>query len=224
MGANPMFSDIPIPLLVGVFSSFGHLVTGLLAVVGAFFVGNILTGILVWSFYRGVKKRKCNPLAMRALRLIGGVLLALIVAAIFFGEGGFGLEGGGETPGPDGVPGKAGLTDDSKDSKKEANPEKKQGDVSAEERIRITMLGEEAKDDRFYLFEDQPQPKNFTEIKDLILQRKMSSTKPVTEIAIYTYKNTADRANRIVTRLDKWAQEQGFHVSYRESRDRLRPE
>jgi hypothetical protein len=219
-----MFSDIPTALLVGVFSNIGHLVTGLLAVVGAFFVGNILTGILVWSFYRSVKKRKCNPLAMRALRLVGGVLLALIVAAIFFGEGGFGLGGGGETPGTDGAPGKAGFTDDGKDTKKEANPEKKQSDASSEERIRITMLGEEAKDDRFYLFEDQPQPKNFAEITDLILQRKPTSTKPVTEIAIYTYKNTADRQNRIVTRLDKWAQEQGFHVSYRESRDRSRPE
>jgi len=219
-----MFSDISVPLLLGVFSNLGHLVAGLLAVVGAFFVGHLLTGILVWSFYRSVKKRKCNPLAMRALRLVGGVLLALIVAAIFFGEGGFGLGGGGETPGPDGAPGKAGLTDDGKDTKKEANPEKKQSDTSSEERIRITMLGEEAKDDRFYLFEDQPQPKNFTEIKDLITQRKLTSTKPVTEIAIYTYKNTADRQNRIVTRLDKWAQDQGFHVSYRESRDRLRPE
>jgi len=218
-----MFTDIPAPLLVGVFGSFGHLVTGLLAVVGAFFVGNILTGILVWSFYRGVKKRQCNPLAMRVLRLMGGVVLALIVAAIFFGEGGFGLRGGGETPGPDGLPGKGGLIDEGKDSKKEANPEQK-SDVSSEERIRVTMLGEEAKDDRFYLFEDQPQPKSFAEIKDLILQRKLTSAKPVTEIAIYTYKNTTDRANPIVTRLDKWAQEQGFHVSYREARDRLRPE
>jgi hypothetical protein len=211
-------------IFAGVFDNFERVAVGLCAIAGAFVLGYLLSGLLVACYYRLYLKKRSSPLVMRACRLIGGVLAALIVAALYFGEGGFG-GGGGQQSGPEGgrEPGK--FIDEKEDPKKKTSPEKKEGDVSPEERIRVTMLGQDAPGDRYYLIDDDKSPKSLTELKDAILSRiRQRNGKPITELTIFTYRNTADRGNQIVKDVDQWAQQQGLRVSYREIRDQDRPE
>jgi hypothetical protein len=210
-------------IFAGVFDNFERVAVGLCAIAGAFVLGYLLSGLLVACYYRLYLKKRSSPLVMRACRLIGGVLAALIVAALYFGEGLGG--GGGQQSGPEGgrEPGK--FIDEKEDPKKKTSPEKKEGDVSPEERIRVTMLGQDAPGDRYYLIDDDKSPKSLTELKDAILSRiRQHNGKPITELTIFTYRNTADRGNQIVKDVDQWAQQQGLRVSYREIRDQDRPE
>src|SRR5262245_45203477 len=218
-----MFSDFFI--LAGILENFERVAIGLCAVAGAFVLGYLLTGFLVWCYYRFYMKTRSSPLVMRAGRLIGGVLAALIVAALYFGEGGFGGGGGTEAPGPEGGPTEGKLVDERKDPTKKESPEKKEGDVRSEDRIQVTLLGDDAVDNRFYLFEHDRRPKTFEELKDLVLQRKRSTEgKPVTELSILLYRNSAYAATPAVKRLHAWAQEHDLRVSYREFKDQDRPE
>src|SRR5262245_55112391 len=217
------------PIVADLFSNMGRILIGLFAVAGAFVVGYLLTGIVMWLLYRRFSKAKrCHPLLMRVYRLVGGVLLSLIVAVLFLGEGGLGLWGGGTDDGPHGTGEKGSLvTDDKKavdDKNKEvAPPEKKKGDVPAESRVRITMLGDEAREERFYLFESDSEPRTFKELQELIRRRMKASAPALEEVSIHIFRNTADRDNPIVKDLDRWEQEQGLRVSYWEFRDKNRP-
>jgi hypothetical protein len=82
------------PLLADIFGNTGQFVTYVLAVVGGFLVGYILTFILCRMIAKLVFKRRMPEVIERALRVIGGILVAALVAWLLF-RGGFGWGLGG---------------------------------------------------------------------------------------------------------------------------------
>jgi hypothetical protein len=68
----------------------------ILAVVGGFVLGNLLTLILCRLLGKRVFKQRIPEPIERALRVIGGILLALLVAFLLYRGWGFGGTGAGE--------------------------------------------------------------------------------------------------------------------------------
>src|SRR6478672_9259004 len=71
-----------------------------LAVGGGFLAGYLLGGAIAYALDRWVFSKKAPDLVKRSVRMVSGLVLAIIVALIVFGEGGGGLGlGGGEGKG-----------------------------------------------------------------------------------------------------------------------------
>jgi hypothetical protein len=94
---NPLFADM--------FDHVGKVVLGALAVAGGFLIGNLLTLVACRILAKFVFKQKFNEKLEKALRVIGGIALAVLIAFLVFQGGsgwGFGGGGSGEGSGDDG--------------------------------------------------------------------------------------------------------------------------
>jgi hypothetical protein len=98
------------------FEKIGHAVVGVMAVAGAYLIGNWLTWFFLGGIARIVFRKSIQPGVMKFLRVVGGVVLAIAVATFVFGEGGFGWGPGNQQKGDTG----AGVP---KEENKEKNPE-----------------------------------------------------------------------------------------------------
>ena len=88
------------PLLASMFDNVGKVVLGALAVAGGFLIGNLLTLVACRILAKFAFKRKFNPTLEKALRVIGGIALAILVAFLVFqGGSGWGFGGGGSGDG-----------------------------------------------------------------------------------------------------------------------------
>jgi hypothetical protein len=192
------------------------LVEGLLATAGGFLVGYVLVAILGWLFDKRVIKRQSPEFLHRVCRLIGGITLAFLVAMYVFGGGGGDGGGIGEGTGNN----KASPVNGTLDPKTPnadllANATKSPG-LAPEERLRITMLGgNDVKDMKFYLVEDDPTPRTLDEVKAAVLKRKESTMKSLGLEVRFTAQNTLAQDHPAVGRLTKWARESaGLSVSF----------
>src|SRR5918995_1979240 len=68
----------------------------LLAVGGGFLIGHVLTGVIAWALDRWITGGKTPQGVHRVARVFGGIALALLVALLLFGQGGYGI---GDGPG-----------------------------------------------------------------------------------------------------------------------------
>lgn len=200
-------------------------VVNVLAVGGGFLAGFVLTGFVVWLLDRWLLAGKSPPQLKRAARVVGGLLLAVLVALIVFGSGsGWGLFGAGT-----GDSKGQGMSDQTGDGKggtpAKAGPEAQQPAVEPstpqrdlpppEQRVRVTVLGgAEVKDERFYLVDDDRTPKTFAEVTAATTAKKTASGKAVGLEVRFSSDNTLPRDHPAVTRLARWAQEHGVTVSF----------
>lgn len=200
-------------------------VVNVLAVGGGFLAGFLLTGFVVWLLDRWLTGGKAPPTLKQAARVVGGLVLALLVALIVFGSGsGWGLFGAGigDSKGQ-------GATDQAGDGKGgtpvTAGPEAQQPAVEQssqvrdlpppEQRVRVTVLGGTAvKDERFYLIDNDQPPKTFAEVTSAVGAKKAASGKAVGLEVRFSTENTLPRDHPAVTRLVRWGQEQGVTVSF----------
>jgi hypothetical protein len=155
-----------------------------LAVAGGFLVGYFLGGVTAWALDRWVFAQKASAPVKKAVSWVFAVALALLVALIVFGDGGNGLFGGGGTGDGKGTP----TPDDGKGKPPEAPKEKKDDQPTKKDErpktpvtpmagdVHVAILGgDEVRDGRFYLIDDDPAPKTFDEFKDVINARRKTA-------------------------------------------------
>lgn len=167
-----------------------------LAVAGGFLVGYFLGGVVAWALDRWVFAHKSPEPLKKAISMVAGVALAILVALIVFGEGGSGLFGGGGSGDGKGTP----TQDDTKgkppaqpEPKKDETPPKKDEPPKPSPKpmpgdVRVTILvGDDVKEGRFYLIDGDATPKTLDEFKEAILARRKES-KPELKQVIFRFK------------------------------------
>lgn len=180
------------------------LIEGALATVGAFLVGYVLVALLGWFFDKYLLKRKSPELLHRVCRLLGGLILAILVAMMLFGGGGGSGDGTGDgagtgtaSPGP---ASNAESTDPKAVAAKVAPP--------VEVRVRVLVLGgTDVKDQKFYVVDDDPAPLAFADAKSAIQRKKDATAKSVGLEIRFPVQNALPRDHPAIAQLARWAGE-----------------
>lgn len=193
----------------------------------AFVVGYILTAMLVKVGCKYTIKRQFPHPLQRLFRIIGGVLLALIVALFIFGEGGWGTGWGDEV-----LPGQGEGKTEETPTKKEIEktpseieepkdpPEPKS--ISAE-RIEVTILGGFDEGERYYRLPESDRRLTLGEVTQMLEERIQDKEHPLTEVAILVYKDSAARDNPVVLRLENWVRRANLGVVFPPVQDQKIP-
>ncbi len=198
----------------------GYAIKGL-AVAGGFLIGYFLGGVVAWGLDRWVFAKKAPDQLKKAVALVAGVALAILVALIVFGEGGNGLFGGGSQG-----DGKGTATPEAKGKpepsqpvvppKKDEVPTPKPIDPVAPSKpadtiIRVTILGgsDVPGDERFYVVEDGPKPKTFAELKEAVTARKQKEKGTVGLSITFRPTNapSLDPVHYSISQLTNWARD-----------------
>ncbi|MBL8864607.1 MAG: hypothetical protein JNK93_03510 [Planctomycetia bacterium] len=180
------------------------LIEGALATVGAFLVGYVLVALLGWLFDKYLLKRKSPELLHRVCRLLGGLILAILVAMMLFGGGGGSGDGTGDGAGTGTAsPGPASnveSTDPKAVAAKVAPP--------VEVRVRVLVLGgTDVKDQKFYVVDDDPAPLAFADAKSAIQRKKDATAKSVGLEIRFPVQNALPRDHPAIAQLARWAGE-----------------
>lgn len=188
------------------------LIEGALATVGAFLVGYVLVTLLGWWFDKYLLKRKSPELLHRVCRLLGGLILAILVALMLFGGGGGSGDGTGDGAGA----GKAspGPASDAESTDPKAVAAKVAPPV--EVRVRVLVLGgTDVKDQKFYVVDDDPAPLAFADARSAIQRKKDATAKSVGLEIRFPVQNALPRDHPAVAQLARWAGEvAGLTVSF----------
>lgn len=160
-----------------------------LAVGGGFLFGYLVGHLVARALNRWVFASKAPEALKKLCALISGVLFAILVAIVVFGEGGGGLFGSGTGAG-DSPPV---VTDKDKEKSKTNPPEQKEPPKKPPEKLkpldpkptpgdlRVSILsGTDVKDGRFYLVEGDAAPKSFDEFRDAITVRRKEAKAELT--------------------------------------------
>ena len=196
----------------------GYVIKGL-AVAGAFLIGYFLGRIVAWGLDRWVFANKAPDPLKKAVALLTGVALAILVALIVFGEGGSGLfgSGGGDgqgkgqpTPADNGKAPPVPTPEPKKDEPKKDEPPKTPlppapGDV------RVTILpSDEVKEGRFYLIDGDPVPKNFGEFKTAITARRKDAQPELKQVVFRFKSERFSQNNPVVRDVVMWLSSSGI--------------
>ena len=190
-----------------------------LAVLGGFFAGWAMFGFFAWWLDRVAFAKKSPPNLKRLIRLVGGVLVAILVAIIVFGHGhGWTLFGGG-SPGDDngGNPNPAATPPTSAEVPKSDAPPAPAKDLPPPgATAKVTLLGgDDVKGERFYLFDADPVAKTFDEITTALRAKKDTLAGKGLAVEIrFSESNTLSREHPAVYRLARWAAEHGVTVTF----------
>jgi hypothetical protein len=182
-----------------------------LIVIGAYVVGYIGSGILYAALDRWVFKKKTPDPIKKTIRVIVGIVVAVIVASLLFWGGG----GGGEGPGGPG-PGVGNEKSDKKgdeptnpNSKDKATPEPVKLPEGKAERtlLAVTFLGGgDVTSGRAYMLGNEK--KNFAELTDSIKKRKAAEPNGVKLILGRTGVDPVSRQSTGVKALEEWAEKE----------------
>jgi len=214
---------MPAPPLAFLDFNLAQFLVNCLAVVGGFLVGYVLTGGLAWWLDRSLFRKTTPPVIHRTVRVLGGVIAAVVVALLVFGRGGGGVGGGqGEgigsgTASPGSGTGTGTGTNGETAAPSPAPPPAAPAkDVPPPEaRVRVTVLGgPDVKDQRFYLVGDDPTPRTLAEAKAAIQAKKDSAPEKLGVEIRFTARNTLPRDHPAVTLLADWARDAGLAVVF----------
>jgi len=185
-----------------------------LAVAGGFLAGYVAGGTVAWALDRWVFAHKTPDFVRKSIRLLAGVVVAVLVALVVFGDGtGGGLFGGGGATG-DGT-GKGGAADVPNKTNKPTPPDPKtppakiepvpNPEIQADDvAIRVTFLGgDDAVNERYYAIDDKRM--TFEELKDAITARKRATSQRVYLVLQFTEKNRVLDNSVNVTQVTEWA-------------------
>lgn len=153
-----------------------------LLVLGGFMLGYLLGWLIGISVNRYLARGKAPLELQQLIRLICGIVVAILVALKVFGGGGKGPgdggpagQGSGEANAAPQSPGES--PNDPKVAPKDPPPDPKNGAIDASREVSVTVRvlgGDNAKGDLVYQIGDDPtSPKlNFQDIKSAILQKQ----------------------------------------------------
>lgn len=194
-------------------------VVNMLAVGGAFLLGQFITGLGVWLLDRRLTRGRVPVGFKRAARSCGGVALAVFAALVLFGHGvGWTVMGGGVAGDENAAPTAADAGDGGQASLPVAPNDVPPRQVihtatPATERVRVTLLGgDDVRDERFYLIDDDPAAKTFAELRELLSRRLTNGARPGLVIA-FSPLNTLPANHPAALRLTHWAHANGMPVT-----------
>ncbi|MEZ6140136.1 MAG: hypothetical protein R3B84_06150 [Zavarzinella sp.] len=202
------------------FEGFANVLIGLLAIVGGFIAGYFLGLLLTILSDRYIFNKKIPRFLRSWIRVFSGALLALIVALFVFGKGGFGFggSGGGLLGGNDTDSGGNTASSSTATAKTTIiNPA-----TSTSPILKVTILGGDAQDGKFYVVDGLPVAQTLEQVKQQVLARNQSKN-PLTRMIIYVYANSASRENPVVLDLSRFAQEMKLTVEFPPVQNQLRP-
>jgi hypothetical protein len=194
-----------------------------LAVGGGFLLGYCLGIVVVWGLDRWLFARKTPDVVKRVCKNLLGLIVAILVALVVFGEGGNSLFGGGGGDGK-GTPGSV----DSKDAGKPVTstepkvtpptPVPKQPDARDIDSVFVIPVtiygGTRVTEDRYYQLGTDSTLQTLAETQAAILSRVGGQERGKTAIEIgYPADPTIASGNRrVITNLTDWAKKEGFRV------------
>lgn len=190
-----------------------------LAVVGGFFAGWVLFGFLAWMIDRSFLAKQSPQGIKRVFRIVGGILMAILVALIVFGHGqGWTLFGGGmprdENGGNPNPPATQPTSTEQK--KDEAPPTPAKNLPPADATAKVTMLGgDDVKAEKFYLLDDNPAALTYDQATTALRTKKdgLAGKRLAVEIR-FTESNALPREHPAVVRLARWAADNGITVTF----------
>ena len=197
----------------------------ILAIGGGFFVGRLFCGFLLWLLDRWITRGKTPVVLKQAWATIGGLAIAVLVALIVFGHGeGWTLMGGGGSGEENTNTKSSGTGTGPTTPTPIPSPPTDPGPITAtpstkpipttHTRIRVMLLGgDDVKDERFYLIDDDTTPRNFGDVRTTLTARKESSNQPIGIEVRFAEKNTLPPNHPAVLRLTQWAHSHGLTVT-----------
>jgi hypothetical protein len=185
---------VELPLAdVDVATKAGKYVLYVLAVAGGFLVGNVVTWIVCRAVAKLAFKRKMNEQFERALRILGGIAVAILVAYLLFRFGsGWGLGGSGSGEGQG--TGTSGQSDDRPNDSPKTDPKKSQPAevLSSTLKVRIEAATSYPKTFRF---ESSPEGVELAAAKKALEDfRGKVKGEPRLEIQVYQNSTAVDHA------------------------------
>jgi hypothetical protein len=202
-------------------SKVAQFLVNCLAVGGGFLAGFLLTWLVTSLLDRWLTRGRTPDPFHRAARILGGLAVAIVVALVVFGQGGdgYGVGGAGDGKGQGAGDQKGGddATKPTQPISADVKPtdQPKSDAVPPEQRVRVTMLGgEDVKDERFYLLDDDRTPHTFAEVTAAVSAKKSASAKPIGVEVRFNTTNTLPRTHPAVLRVTNWAQANGVTVSF----------
>lgn len=210
--------------MTGVFlgeKNFGQLVVNGLAIAGGALVSGLLAGWLTQLLVKATTTRRVPRPALNLIRALGAVAGGILVYLFVFGSGGsgYGLGGGGW-----GLGGKGGSGDKTGQAEigggtqtqriKVTTPTTTSSPTDRQQVLRIEMLGGKRYpgNDRFYLVENDKEPRTLFEVRQEIEKRKQQ-TPSLKELEIVIRpEGSVAREHPAVTRLTDLARDLGLGV------------
>ncbi|HKB02649.1 MAG TPA: hypothetical protein VKD90_10540 [Gemmataceae bacterium] len=208
---------------VDVAAKAGRYVIYALAVAGGFLIGNLLTLLICRVLAKMMFKRKLPEQLERALRVLGGILLAALVAWLLFQFGsGWGLGGTGTGEG-EGSGGPTNQTDQVK-GKAEPNvdPKSKEPEPFLATGIKVTVWRASAFPNTF-LFEGETQAVELSAAKEKLRKRIEESKGNLKFVDLVVYKNSTALTNSVIEDFENFAYELGLKTA-RKKLDQSLPE
>lgn len=193
--------------------NLAKLIEGILATAGGFLIGYVLVAVFGWCFDKYVLKRQSPVLLHRICRLLGGLILAILVAMMVFSGGGGSGNGTGDGTGD----GKASPNSGTIEPKTKPDPSLPplKPMKTSEERVGITVLGgPDVQDNKFYLIDDDTTPRTFAEVKMVLGRKKETEAKPFGLEIRFPNRNALPKDHRAVTQLEQWALNSGLAVTF----------
>ena len=178
----------------------GKYVMYVLAVAGGFLIGNILTLILCRLTARVFFRSRMPEPIERALRVIGGVLLAALVAFLLFRFGtGWGLGGTGSGEG-EGSGGQApNQSDKGKEGQPKVEPKPKEPETVISPVVRV-RIGKATDYPKTFLFEGEPEGVHLGAAKKRLADL-VTSAKGEPRLELRVYQNSTESGHPDVKEL-----------------------
>ena len=197
-----LFADIDVA------AKAGRYVIYVLAVFGGFLVGNVLTLILCRLLAKAMLKRRMPEQLERAPRVIGGILIAALVAFLLFRMGpGWGLGGSGTGEGE----GSGGPSSESKQGpgKEKTSTTSPNVEIVQASRLRVTIQ-RAASYPQTFRFEGEPEAVDLGAAKEKLRKRATDSKGKLQLVEIAVYKDSTAVDNRDVREFIDFANEIGI--------------
>lgn len=187
-----------------------------LAVGGGFLFGYVIGLIVARALNRWVFASKAPEALKKLCGLISGVVFAILVAIVVFGEGGGGLFGSGQGTGDGTNP----PVEKDKAKEKTDPPEQKEPPKKPPEKLkppdpkptagdmRVAILsGSDVRDSKFYLIETDPEPRTFEQFKEAV-RRRREERKDALVLVFRFSGEPLGESNTELKRLKAWVQDE----------------
>jgi len=194
-----------------------HVAINLVAIAGGYIIGGQFVKHFAIFLCRSITKKVPPRPVAKLIGVVGGILVAILVALLVFGNGlGIGIG----SPSGDGTgttntgtqplnPYKGAPSDEKSDPKAVEPVVKDKEEKPAPLTERVIVLGDNDVFNRYYRVEGRTGRMNLEELGTHLRERMLDTKRPLTGVTILVYKNSAYTAAQ---RLEGWATKQKLDV------------
>lgn len=198
------------PLYADAFTNVGRTILNFLAIAGGFLIGYVLTHIILRIIAKFALKDRLPLLLERALQVLGGILVAFLVALLVFGDGswGFGGSGGGRPGGPGGESIQQPDPGEQKDPP--TPPRKKEDEKLVPTAVETIVVMKASPNPTAFRFESDKEVMGIAKAKKRLDDIKASAGKTLVTLLVKVYKNSASENNPDVREFRRYADSIGL--------------